>query len=378
MSDGANGPDTGARELMDALQRAVNASAYMYRDQTIGAGQMRSAYLNRRWGDQTWLYYAAAVLKTPDDSLAGLADALRPFLANYLEQATDRVGNGLYSLFGGSGRLKTPTVPEFGEVLVGGAVKLGPTRVVELLLGWTRGEPLHSRWCALLEGVAIEEPLGLQEGVRIVQLSPSLMDLPVSLPPFGVAETQFLGGVMLSIDCELAPSLFAPEELNDAAPFGRPGTNTAASNKIPNLSHDSFCESMSLACGEYVDWRRSWTDYGDLDAFSLSIGSGGRFKHSQGVRRTAFAQKDLERAREIHLVRHTDASGRKRNHLDQAISRWMKSKRSSADSDRLIELRIALGRRQVARGQVADRANAARPECFGPNGHPLARRADFP
>ena len=40
------------------------------------------------------------------------------------------------------------------------------TRVVELLLGWIGGEPLHVRQCAILEGVTIEEPLGLTEGPR--------------------------------------------------------------------------------------------------------------------------------------------------------------------------------------------------------------------
>ncbi len=27
-----------------------------------------------------------------------------------------------------------------------------------------------------------------------------------------------------------------------------------ASDRIPNLSVDNFCESMSLACNGYVDW----------------------------------------------------------------------------------------------------------------------------
>ena len=87
----------------------------------------------------------------------------------------------------------------------------------------------------------------------------------------GVVSTEFLGVVLLSIACEWAPSLYAPRERDNAPPFGLHGTMTAVSNKIPNLSIESFCESKSLAYGEYVDWRMSWTDHGDLEAFSLGF-----------------------------------------------------------------------------------------------------------
>ena len=222
MSTDTDGLDTGGRELTAALERAVDKSVYVSRGQRISAGSLRSAYSNRTWGDQRWLFFAGAELTTPADALAEFADALRPLLVDHLEPATDRVGNGLFSLFGGPGRLETPTVPEFGEVLVDGAVKLGASRVVELLLGWIAGAPLHIRRCAIL---------------------------------------QYFG----------------------------------------------------------ASTKREW-----------------------GVARTAFAQRDLDRAREIHLARHADGAGGKRKELDQAISRWMKSKQSSQDSDRLIELRIAL------------------------------------
>jgi hypothetical protein len=341
VSTETDGRDARVRQLADALERAVAASAYVSRGQRISAGSVRGAYRNRRWGDQRWLFFASAKLTTPAGALAEFSAALRPFLVDHLEPETDRVGNGLFSLFGGPGSLATPTIPEFGELLVDGAVKLGAIRVVELLLGWIAGAHLHVRRSAILQGVTIEEPLGLTEGVRLSTLPPSSADLPASLPEFGLSATDLLRGVVLSIDCEVAPSLYAPERRDDRAASRREGTWTPAANKIPSLSLDGFCESMSLACGEYVDWRIAWDDYGDLAAFSLGYG-GASTKPRWWVRSTPFAQKDLDRAREIHLARHADGAGGKRKALDQAISRWMKSKQSSADSDRLIELRIAL------------------------------------
>ena len=356
-----DGLDTGGRELTAALERAVDKSVYVSRGQRISAGSLRSAYSNRTWGDQRWLFFAGAEMTTPADALAEFADALRPLLVDHLEPATDRVGNGLFSLFGGPGRLETPTVPEFGEVLVDGAVKLGASRVVDLLLGWIAGAPLHIRRCAILQGVTIEEPLGLADGVRIAKLPLSSVDLPPSLPQLMVLATDLMGGVVLSIDCEVAPSLYAPERRDGGAAAGREGTWTTASNKIPNLSLDGFCESMSLACGEYVGWRIGWNDYGDLAAFSLGY-FGASTKREWGVGWTAFAQRDLDRAREIHLARHADGAGGKRKELDQAISRWMKSKQSSADSDRLIELRIAL---EALYGKGAMNEKAFRVSTYG-------------
>ena len=55
-------------------------------------------------------------------------------------------------------------------------------------------------------------------------------------------------------------------------------------------------------------------------------------------------------------------SGGNRKELDQAISRWMKSKRSSADSDRLIELRIAL---EALYGKGAMNEKAFRVSTYG-------------
>ena len=360
MSTDTDGLDTGGRELTAALERAVDKSVYVSRGQRISAGSLRSAYSNRTWGDQRWLFFAGAELTTPADALAEFADALRPLLVDHLEPATDRVGNGLFSLFGGPGRLETPTVPEFGEVLVDGAVKLGASRVVELLLGWIAGAPLHIRRCAILQGVTIEEPLGLADGVRIAKLPLSSVDLPASLPQLMVLATDLMGGVVLSFECEVAPSLYAPGRRDGGAASGREGTWTTAS-KIPSVSLDGFCESMSLACGEYVDWRIGWNDYGDLAAFSLGY-FGASTKREWGVARTAFAQRDLDRAREIHLARHADGAGGKRKELDQAISRWMKSKQSSQDSDRLIELRIAL---EALYGKGAMNEKAFRVSTYG-------------
>ncbi|MDE2659716.1 MAG: hypothetical protein OXI45_05850 [Acidobacteriota bacterium] len=358
MTRDPGGTANAKHELAVSLARAVNASVYVTRGRPISAAAMGHAYRNRTWGDHS-RFYMGAPLQTPADALALVESNLRPFLADHVETATDRVGNGLLMLLGGEGRFDTPTVREFGEFLVHGAVKLGATRVVDLLLGWTAGEPLRFRWCAILDGVTIAGPLGLDEGVRLDKLPSSSADLPVSLPDYGLLAEDLLGGVVLSVDCEMTPSLYVPQD--GGPPTGLDHPVTVASNRIPKLSPNSFCESMSLACGGWVDWWRAWRDYGELEAFS-SVSSGVSLRQRAGDGWTAFTQEDLDKAREIHLVRHGRGSGGNRKELDQAISRWMKSKRASAASDGLIELRIAL---EALYGKGARNEKAFRVSTYG-------------
>lgn len=332
-----SGHDDDGSELRTALESATVASWYEFRGQTISSEAMRGAYRNRKWGEQISVFGAAA-FKTHNNVRERVADAVRPVLNGYVDSATDRIGNGLASVLGGT---RTQTVPEFGETLIRGAVKLGAARVTEIVLGWKEGEPLRDRWCALIDGIRIQSALRLNEGVRIAPLPSSSADLPATLPAFDVPATEYLGGVVLSIDRETAPSLYLPGAIDsDASP--RRGTVTLASNAMPMLTPDSFCESMSLACGECVDWRISWFDAGELEAFSHGGSSRSTKLGMMSSGHAAFAQRDLERARDIHLTRYGTGSTTKRRDLDQAIGRWLKSKRSWSEADSLIELRIAL------------------------------------
>ena len=134
-------------------------------------------------------------------------------------------------------------------------------------------------------------------------------------------------------------ALYAPKEGKELTlDTERRGSVTAASGEIPGLSFDSFCESMSLACNGYVDWQITWRDYGELGAF-YRCQTGVSYKDRSSTYKTVgCSQERLNKAREIHLVRYT----KKKKNLDLAIHRWIRSKRSGADSDKLIELRIAL------------------------------------
>ena len=330
------------QELIDSLERCVRRSVFVSeRMGKIGWNDYRRLVRGRRWNDSSWMHWSASKLEIDDVLVADLAARLEPALAEFMHAGTGRIGNGLIRLLGGYGNWGHPTVAEFARTLITAAVKSSAPQVAAMLQGWANGEPLRFRVSALLEGADIDEELELAEGIRVSKLPNSSADLPASIPSFEMAAavTDIIGGVVVSIDCEMFPALYRPDEDEVGQLSSRRGEFRMASGQMPNLSLDSFCESVSLASNSCVDWFLQWRDFGSLEAFS-EMPSGVSYKVRSGARRTKVSQADLDEALMIHRARHR--GGNSRENLELAMRRWIRSKRPGTALDKLIELRIAL------------------------------------
>ena len=330
------------QELIDSLERCVRQSTFVSdRMGRIGWNDYRRLLRTKRWDDSTWMLWSASELEIEDVHVADLGARLEPVLAEFVHTGTGRIGNGLFLLLGGPGTWAHPTVAEFARTLIRGAVGFGAQQVAALLLGWASGEPLRFRISALLEGADIDEELQLADGIRIWKLPKSSADLPASLPFFQMAATvtDFIGGVVMSMDCEMSPSLYLPDEDEVGRMSYRRGEFRMVSGKVPKLSPDTFCESVSLACNGCVDWFVRWRDFGSLEAFTYTS-SGVGWKIRSGAHETKVSQASLNEALKIHHARH--GGGGPKESLELAMRRWIRSKRSATDLDKLIELRIAL------------------------------------
>ncbi len=330
------------QDLIETLQRCVHRSVFVSeRFGTIRWQDYGQRFRQRRWNDATWMLLGSSKLEIDNKHVADLAARLEPVLAEFLHTKTGRVGNGLFLLLGGRGSWAHPTLSDFAKTLISGAAKLGARPVVKLLLGWAGGEPLRFRTSALLYGADIDGPLQLAEGIALSRLPRSSADLPASLPAFQVVATveDFLGAVVMSVDCEMSPALYQPYE-GDTPRMPTPeGIFRMASNQIPNLSLDTFCESISLASNGYIDWILRWEDLGDLAVFSDGQSSIS-YKYRSDAGSTKITQAHLQEALKIHHARHR-GGGSKAN-LELAMRRWRRSKRSATEIDKLIDLRIAL------------------------------------
>ena len=330
------------QELIDSLDNCIRQSTFVSkRIGKIGWADYRRLFRQRRRSDTAWMYGAALELEINDAFVADLAAKLDPVLAEFVHPETGRFGNELFWLWGGAMSRARPTVAEFARTLITAAARIGAAEVVALLVGWAAGEPLRFRICALLEGAIIDEELRLPEGIRLSKLPTSDADVPALLPPFLMRRTEFdvIGGIVMSINCEMCPVLYLPEDDESGEMLEPRGKFVLASGRIPNLSGNSFCESISLASNGYVDWFLQWRDFGSLEAFTDNP-SGTSHKVRSGARGTKVSQVGLNDALKIHRARY-DRSGPREN-LELAMNRWIRSKKPGTDLDKLIDLRIAM------------------------------------
>ena len=262
----------------------------------------------------------------------------RDLLIDFVDKETDCIGNGLVHLSGG---IPQPPLSDFVQILIRAGAILGGERTAELLIGWIEGEPIRYQAISLLNGVTIDQSLILQEGLRMFQLPRSSNELVAYLPPMSInmhGLNALLGRVALAVECEASPALYLPSKETSHSNNMK---HTRASGRIENLTADSFCESMSLACGGCVRWQFSWNDFGDVREFCSVYGGTSYTNAPIWSNACLFTQEHFEQAREIHNLRNR--IGKTKRGLDTAVRRWIKSKSSeSSFSDQFIELRIAL------------------------------------
>ena len=261
----------------------------------------------------------------------------RELLTDFVDEETDRIGNGLVHIVGG---ISQPPLSDFVQILIRAGAILGGERTAELLIGWIKGEPIKYQAIILLNGVTIDKPLILKEGLQMFQLPRSSSELVAYLPPMSIdmyGLQALLGRAALAVECEASPALYAPSKemshLNNVK-------HTWAGGRIENFIADSFCESMSLACGGCVRWQFSWNDFGDVGEFCSVYGGTSYTNAPIGRNACLFTEDHFEQVLDIHDLRNR--TGKPRRGLDTAARRWVKSKSSESLSDQFIELRIAL------------------------------------
>ena len=333
------------KELVDSLERCVRQSAFISEQMgKIEWSDYRRLVRYRRWiDDDNWLRWNRSKLEVDDALVNDLTARLKPVLADFTDAETGRFGNGLFLLLEGQRTWEYPTVVEFAKTLIVAAVGSSAPQLVASLQGWVSGEPLRFQLSVLLEGADIDQELQLTEGIRVSKLPKSWADLPGSIPPFEMAVplTDVIGGVIMSIDCEMSPAFYLPAKNEAGQLISREGEFKTVLGLVPDLFLENFCESVSVAVNGYIDWLLRWREFGPLDVFTASPPWISLKVHSKTDRtKKIFSQANLDEALEIHRTRHR--GGGLRENLELAISRWVRSKRAGTDLDKLIELRIAM------------------------------------
>ena len=328
------------REFIHVLRETLQNSVFVAGSSTTySLDQLRALYeRDKKYGEAS---AAWTVARVPEQALEALMERLRELLKDFINPDMDRIGTGFAGLLGGQ---VNPTVAEFAGIVVRAAGTLGTVRVTELLLEWIDGEPLRYDHRALLNGVTVEQPLELKEGIRIQAVPHSREELAALLPGLAMhmrGYHDFMGGAILSVPCKAEPALYPK---SDIPPIVAPLDHSYAEGRLPEFSLDEFCEALSLVCNFRIRHKFSWNDVGELQEFNTLMYSGPHRTdapdHEASIK---LSQQHLEWGLRVYLARRDHR--KTRPSLYMAIHRWARSKRwmpFPSYSDCFVELRMAL------------------------------------
>ena len=322
-------------ELADLLRAVVVEAAFDIEGLgTCSASQFREIYYQNVDSESDLMLMSVANPKpqVPEGLLAQLTGLLRILLEQYI--LDDRIGHSLHGVSISNGS----PVPSLALDLVRAAAILGPEQATSLIWGWANGEPVPYQTCAFLSGLSVEHPLQMPGGIRFVSL-PNRPDPPVGLPTHPAFDRTWaltMRAVKVTIDCEMRPALYKPEDMSP--PDSRPDYGSIEEHLLATL-----CEALSLTCNDHVSWTMKWVEYGDINAFGRAAISRIHRSPAEGFSfggGTQMTQLDMEEGHALFTKRLDDRNNKRG--LDLAISRWRASKLRPRLADKFIELRIAL------------------------------------
>ena len=230
-------------------------------------------------------------------------------------------------------------------LLVRAGVLLTPRTAAAKFSGWLDGQPIRYKVVGLVDGVSVEKPLVIEDGIEVRNASRTLPPIPGDAIIARLPSERRAGSAEVSFNVTARPAFFRYEDPLEYGAGRKVSHAWAGGSLSTSMLHD-FCEALSLSCNHSVRPVDVWQDDGDTAAFC----SGG---HSLGWRRihvtessvaTPLTQERLEDAWEVYQRRRSAEKVKKvKSTLDLSIERWVNSKRHrSSLRDSFIELRIAL------------------------------------
>ncbi len=319
-------------ELLDNIVRTAIFDAGMWGKYT--STQIQQLYSSGNDMNVTTVRFTKP--QADEQLLAALTEGVRSILSAYLIPGEDSIPNKLIPLVGGVIKFE---IFKFAQFLILAAAILGPLRATQMLFEWAEDKPIRHWQHVALDGVSVEQPLELNPSVRLTNLPGSLRQIPRHVPSalrgFPYSDEMYVNRARLSVEYETAFLSILP------AAEGIHIDHKQTSIGVANFSIHEFCESLALACNQYVSWLAAWSECGDWDIFKMGGNSGSMNRIGPGHSMVNMSHDQLVQACKLFVLRQSKGVIAKR--LNIAIARWVQSKRGSANFvDRFIDLRIAL------------------------------------
>ena len=222
-------------------------------------------------------------------------------------------------------------VNDMVEYLVLQAALTNSNTAATSLFEWAEGKGLAYETRVLIGGIKIDNLIRLDEGVHFERLPDRVSDLSGRLSRnASIAESDYLGRVLLVIKCSVEPALWKPSQ--------KP--NMTAGWALGSYTIQDFCKAISVICDTEVNNMMSWHDYGHVEAFRTGTAITISTMHHRARQRDLDIQTGKEELTSaFNLLKQSEG----KNNLRVGMAQWVKSKRHMlSDVDRLIYLRTAL------------------------------------
>ncbi len=324
--------------LKDCIERALGRTQFRnVWGQSLGASAMHELYAGKRHRD--YRLNGANSVGVPEGELADLVSAIAPMLAPYRASDSGAIGNGLYKLTGSLASPRLPPVEDYARILALAGARIGPERTAAIFCGWVEGQPIPVWQCFLLKGAITDGRISPKDGLVLETLSGNGEEFPrslyVQLDAGDIKHEQYGRRAMLSLEHEVGPALYCPDAEEKEFPERLPKASIRNS-ELSRVSVAGLCRAMSLVIDDNVDWFRSWSDYGDIDAFFLNPGHSASLQETESATARSISDEDFTQSLDLEERLRSFSA------LDVAIARWRRSKPGGVLEEQLVELRIAL------------------------------------
>ena len=219
---------------------------------------------------------------------------------------------------------------------------------------------------ALLGGIRLEKEVEVFDGIRLVPLSSVESERPSYIPdvPRFMPGDFFFGKTLLVIDCCISPIFHKPMEEHPGAglkqgfhdPLNRENPfrvevygKDSAHFRMNDGSVHILCHAFSLTCNRAVQVSFESRFLEESELFNLSTGTINRnyWGMANSGEPRMVGETEIHEAK--HLYNELKENSKVRKHLFIPIDRWIKSHTPQRDTDKLIDLVIALEALYVTR-----------------------------
>lgn len=199
----------------------------------------------------------------------------------------------------------------------------------------------------MIEGVRIENPIEVDEGIHLVPIPGDVNEFPPYLRthPF-THVTEYFGRTLIVVDEMVSPVFARPDEEFLSNRLSSSFTRVNVNTKYPNFVEEEFCEALSLSINHAVDYVSWWSHINPDEVYAVNSSKGmtshaGRTNYRFGTPSIEVDEQDVRDAMSLYVTRK-NLSQKVTQRLRVPIDRWIKSKADKNNVDIFINLGTAL------------------------------------